>query len=85
MKEDNGQRDRSCPAGDFSSCFGAAISYISSGVIIWPVTLALMAGSITGAQAGVRIAQKLNPVHIKPILRNVTVLLILQLIVEYVW
>jgi uncharacterized membrane protein YfcA len=66
----------------FSSCFGAAISYISSGVIIWPLTLALMAGSITGAQLGVRIAEKIKPQYVKPILRIVTALLILQLVVE---
>jgi uncharacterized membrane protein YfcA len=66
----------------FSSCFGAAISYISSGAIIWPLTLALMAGSITGAQLGVRIAEKLKPQYVKPILRVVTALLILQLVVE---
>lgn len=66
----------------FSSCFGAAISYISSGVIIWPLTLALMAGSITGAQLGVRIAEKLKPQYVKPILRVITAMLIIQLIVE---
>ncbi|WP_342542479.1 sulfite exporter TauE/SafE family protein [Paenisporosarcina sp. FSL H8-0542] len=66
----------------FSSCFGAAISYIISGAIIWPLTLALMAGSITGAQLGVRIAEKIKPQYVKPILRVVTALLILQLVVE---
>lgn len=66
----------------FSSCFGAAISYITSGAIIWPLTLALMAGSITGAQLGVRIAEKIKPQYVKPILRVVTALLILQLVVE---
>jgi uncharacterized membrane protein YfcA len=66
----------------FSSCFGAAISYISSGVIIWPLTLALMAGSITGAQLGVRIAEKIKPQYVKPILRIITALLILQLVIE---
>lgn len=66
----------------FSSCFGAAVSYISSGVIIWPLTLALMAGSITGAQLGVRIAEKIKPQYVKPILRIVTALLIIQLVVE---
>jgi len=65
-----------------SSCFGAAISYIASGAIIWPLTLALMAGSITGAQIGVRIAEKLNPHYVKPILRIVTALLIIQLVIE---
>lgn len=66
----------------FSSCFGAAISYIASGVIIWPLTLALMAGSVTGAQLGVRIAEKINPKFVKPILRLVTAMLIIQLIVD---
>jgi len=66
----------------FSSCFGAAISYISSGVIIWPLTLALMAGSISGAQLGVRIAGKLKPQYVKPILRVVTALLIIQLVLN---
>lgn len=66
----------------FSSCFGAAISYISTGKIIWPMTIALLLGSVTGAQAGVRIAQKLNPKYVKPILRIVTVVIIFQLMVE---
>ncbi|PSL36208.1 hypothetical protein B0H99_10729 [Planomicrobium soli] len=68
----------------FSSCFGAAISYILSGAIIWPLTLALMAGSVTGAQLGVRIAEKLRPDYVKPILRVVTALLIVQLIADNV-
>ncbi|WKA56536.1 sulfite exporter TauE/SafE family protein [Planococcus shixiaomingii] len=68
----------------FSSCFGAAISYILSGAVIWPLTLALMAGSVTGAQLGVRIAEKLNPDYVKPILRVVTALIIVQLIAENV-
>ena len=65
----------------FSSCFGAAISYISTGKIIWPITIALLLGSLTGAQVGVRIAQKLNPHYVKPILRIVTLAIIIQLIV----
>lgn len=68
----------------FSSCFGAAITYIAAGKIIWPLTLMLMLGSITGAQTGVRIAEKLKPKFVKPILRVVTVMLILQIIVENV-
>jgi len=66
----------------FSSCFGAAISYIASGAVIWPLTLALMAGSITGAQLGVRIAEKIKPQYVKPILRVITALLIVQLVIE---
>ncbi|MFC5589590.1 sulfite exporter TauE/SafE family protein [Sporosarcina soli] len=67
----------------FSSCFGASISYISTGKIIWPMTLALMLGSVSGAQLGVRLARKLKKEQVKPILRVVTVLLIMQIVVEY--
>lgn len=67
----------------FSSCFGASISYISTGKIIWPLTIALMLGSISGAQIGVRLARKLKKEHVKPILRAITVLLIIQIVVEY--
>jgi len=62
-----------------SSCMGAAVTYIVSGNIIWAVTLSLMLGSITGAQLGVRIAEKLNPQYVKPILRFMTLLLLIQL------
>ncbi|MHC0039131.1 sulfite exporter TauE/SafE family protein [Pseudoneobacillus sp. C159] len=68
----------------FSSCFGAAITYIATGKIIWPVTIALLLGSVTGAQIGVRIAEKLKPKFVKPILRVVTVGLIVQIFVEHV-
>ena len=67
----------------FSSCFGASISYISTGKIIWPLTIALMLGSISGAQLGVRLARKLKKEHVGPILRIVTVLLIVQIAVKY--
>lgn len=62
-----------------SSCMGAAVTYIASGSIFWPITLCLMLGSITGAQLGVRIAEKLKPQYVKPILRIMTLLLIIQL------
>ncbi|MFJ7729047.1 sulfite exporter TauE/SafE family protein [Neobacillus sp. NPDC097160] len=68
----------------FSSCFGAAITYIATGKIIWPVTLALLLGSLSGAQIGVRIAQKLKPQYVKPILRIVTAALIIQIFAENV-
>ena len=67
----------------FSSCFGASISYISTGKIIWPLTIALMLGSISGAQLGVRLARKLKKEYVGPILRIVTVLLIVQIVVKY--
>nr|WP_309100825.1 sulfite exporter TauE/SafE family protein [Fredinandcohnia onubensis] len=68
----------------FSSCFGAAMTYIATGKMIWPVAIALLLGSFTGAQIGVRIAQKLKPQYVKPILRVVTVLLIFQIVTENV-
>ncbi|WP_404406199.1 sulfite exporter TauE/SafE family protein [Jeotgalibacillus malaysiensis] len=66
----------------FSSCFGAAVTYIAAGHIIWPLTLALLAGSFLGAQTGVRLAQKMKPSQVKPLLRIVTAVLIIQLIIE---
>lgn len=69
--------------GVFASCFGSAITYIATGKILWPLTIALMLGSIVGAQFGVRLARKLKTEHVKPLLRLVTVLLIVQIIVDY--
>ncbi|MCK1999139.1 sulfite exporter TauE/SafE family protein [Psychrobacillus psychrodurans] len=69
--------------GVFSSCFGASITYISTGKIIWPVTLALMLGAIIGAQLGLRLARKLKAEHVKPLLRVVTILLLVQIVVDY--
>lgn len=66
----------------FSSCIGAAVMYIAAGKIIWPMTLALMLGSVTGAQLGVRIAEKLKPQFVKPILRVATIALIIQVFVK---
>lgn len=66
----------------FSSCLGAAITYILAGKIIWPLTIMLMLGSITGAQTGVRIAEKLKPKFVKPLLRVVTLALIIQIVIE---
>jgi uncharacterized protein len=68
----------------FSSCLGAAITYILTDAVIWPVTIALMLGSLTGAQIGVRIASKLKPNYVKPILRVMTVALIVQICLENV-
>lgn len=68
----------------FSSCFGAAISFISTGKIIWPLTITLLLGSVTGAQFGVRLAGKLKPKHMKPLLRVVTAALILHIFIDNV-
>lgn len=66
----------------FSSGLGAAITYITMGKIIWPIALALVLGSMSGAQIGVRIAEKLNPKHVRILLRLVIIGLIVQLIVK---
>lgn len=68
----------------FSSCIGAAITYIATGKIIWPLTFALLLGSVTGAQIGVRIAEKINPQFVKPLLRVVTIVIIIQIFIENV-
>ncbi|WP_102273476.1 sulfite exporter TauE/SafE family protein [Cytobacillus massiliigabonensis] len=68
----------------FSSCFGAAVTYIATDKIIWSLTLALLIGSVAGAQIGVRIAKKLKPRYVKPILRIVTIALIIQIVVNNV-
>ncbi|KIL42732.1 hypothetical protein KP77_33620 [Jeotgalibacillus alimentarius] len=68
----------------FSSCFGAAVTYIAAGHIIWPLTIALLAGSFLGAQAGVRLAKRMKPSRVKPLLRIVTAILIIQLIIDRV-
>ncbi|MBM7580988.1 sulfite exporter TauE/SafE family protein [Jeotgalibacillus terrae] len=66
----------------FSSCFGAAVTYIAAGHIIWSLTLALLAGSFLGAQMGVRLAKRMKPSQVKPLLRIVTAILIIQLIFD---
>lgn len=66
----------------FASCIGAATTYIAADKIIWPLTVALLLGSLSGAQIGVQIAGYLKPQHIKPLLRVVTVLLIIQIIYQ---
>ena len=66
----------------FSSELGAAVSYIAMGKIIWPIAFVLVLGSLSGAQIGVRIAEKLNPQHVRILLRLVIVGLIVQLIVK---
>jgi len=66
----------------FSSCFGAAITYIATGKIMWAVTIALLIGSVSGAQIGVHLARKLKKEYVKPLLRIVTVALLIQIIVS---
>ena len=46
--------------GVFAMCSGAAVTYIATGKIEWPMTLALMVESIIGAQVGIRLARKVK-------------------------
>jgi uncharacterized protein len=64
----------------FSSCFGAALTYIATGKIMWAVTIALLLGSVSGAQIGVRLARKLKKEYVKPLLRTVTIALLIQIV-----
>ena len=70
--------------GVFAMCSGAAVTYIATGKIEWPMTLALMVGSILGAQIGILLARKVKASHVKLLLRTITILLMLQLVYDFV-
>lgn len=70
--------------GVFAMCSGAAVTYIVTGKIEWPMTLALMAGSIIGAQIGILLARKVKAGQVKILLRAITILLMLQLVYDFV-
>lgn len=65
-------------------CSGAAVTYIATGKIEWSMTLALMVGSIFGAQIGILLSRKVKASHVKILLRAITILLMLQLIYDFV-
>ncbi|MBK3495916.1 sulfite exporter TauE/SafE family protein [Viridibacillus sp. YIM B01967] len=69
--------------GVFAGCFGSAITYISTGKIVWSLTIALMVGGIIGAQVGIKVARKMNVKYVNPLLRGITLLLIVQIIMSY--
>ncbi len=69
--------------GVFAMCSGAAITYIATGKIEWPLTIVLMLGSIIGAQIGIVLARKVKANQVKILLRVVTIVLILQLIYDF--
>ncbi|MFK3959484.1 sulfite exporter TauE/SafE family protein [Guptibacillus hwajinpoensis] len=62
----------------FLSCTGAVLVYSLSGHLNMAIALPLAAGSITGAQISVRMANKLSLAQINWLLRSMTILLILQ-------
>lgn len=63
----------------FLSCFGAFISYAYMGHMLWDAAILLALGSITGAQLGVRVAEKLPKEKILLFVRAITIVLIIQL------
>ncbi|WP_397536793.1 sulfite exporter TauE/SafE family protein [Rummeliibacillus pycnus] len=69
--------------GVFAGCFGSAISYIATGKIMWGLTIALMIGSTIGAQVAVRVARKLDTKYVNPLLRMITLILIVQIVISY--
>jgi len=70
--------------GVFAMCSGAAITYIATGKIEWPLTLILMVGSTIGAQIGIVLARKVNANQVKLLLRIVTIVLIVQLVYDFI-
>lgn len=69
--------------GVFSTCLGAAIVYISSGYILWYETFFLTVGSILGAQIGMRLVKYISNKVAQLILRGITIILIGQLVLEF--
>lgn len=70
--------------GVFAMCSGAAITYIATGKIEWPLTLILMVGSTIGAQIGLVLARKVKANQVKLLLRIVTIVLIVQLVYDFI-
>lgn len=48
------------------------------------MTLTLMFGSIIGAQIGIILARKVKASHVKIMLRAITIVLILQLVYDFI-
>lgn len=69
--------------GVFAGCFGSSISYIATGKIIWGLTIALMIGATIGAQVAVRVARRMNTKYVNPLLRLITLILIIQIVISY--
>lgn len=70
--------------GVFAMCSGAPITYIATGKIEWPLTLILMIGSTIGAQIGLVLARKVKAHQVKLLLRIVTIVLIIQLVYDFI-
>lgn len=68
----------------FLSCLGAFISYYFAGLIRWDVAIPLSLGALIGAQIAVRLAGKFSKKAVKLILRSITILLLIQLIYQFI-
>lgn len=68
----------------FGWCVGALISYISAGHMIWSMAFAIAGGAILGGYAGVHISKNINLKYIKPLLRIMTLFIIIQLIIKMI-
>ena len=68
----------------FLSCLGALGSFYFSGYFDWETAIPLSIGSLLGAQIAVRIAGKISKAAVKLILRSITILLLLQLIYQFI-
>ncbi len=64
-----------------ASCnIGALFIFITKGVIIWPLALAMAIASFIGAQLGARCAVKVGPRLVRPMLILVCCVLAIKLI-----
>ncbi|GLC88852.1 sulfite exporter TauE/SafE family protein [Lysinibacillus piscis] len=70
--------------GVFAMGLGAATIYIITGKINWTLTCTLTIGSIIGAQIGIALARKIKIEQVKLLLRIVTLLLIVQLLYDFI-
>lgn len=61
-------------------CSGALISYISSGHMIWSMAFAITGGAIIDGFLGVFISKKINMRYVKPLLRLMMLMILIQLI-----
>jgi uncharacterized membrane protein YfcA len=67
----------------FLSCTGAVFTYLWAGHYMWDVAIPLTIGSICGAQAAVKLAPKLKLKQVTILMRTVTVMLIIQLFIQW--
>lgn len=65
-------------------CSGALISYISAGHMVWSMAFAVAGGATIGGFVGVYVSKKINLRYVKPMLRIMTLFILLQLVLKMV-